>query len=68
METKKLCITVQDLAARAHAAEKPAAPELRDGGWAWLDTVREPLDEDFVAAALEEQPQQDRPELDKLFD
>ena len=31
--------------------------------WAWLDNLR-PFDEDAAKAALEEVPQQERPELD----
>ena len=39
-------------------------------GWEWLRDLRARgvrFDDDMVAAALEEVPQQDRPELDKLF-
>lgn len=32
--------------------------------WAWLDDITGPLDEDFVNAALEKQPEQERPALD----
>lgn len=32
--------------------------------WQWLDAIAGPLDEDFVAAATTEPPQQDRPALD----
>jgi len=32
--------------------------------WDWLKDVFGPLDEDFVAAALEESAEQPRPELD----
>ena len=35
--------------------------------WAWLDALIAPLDEDFVAAVNEKQPEQRRPELD-FFD
>jgi antitoxin VapB len=38
--------------------------------WAWLVAWREkygPLDDDFVTAANEEMPQQERPELDDFF-
>ena len=38
--------------------------------WAWLAAWRAKhgkLDEDFIAAANEEMPQQERPELDDLF-
>ncbi len=36
-------------------------------GWAWLDSL-EPLDDDAVAAALEDVPQQKRPGLETMFD
>ena len=32
--------------------------------WAWLDTPKQPFDDDFVAAVNEVQEQQERPELD----
>ena len=32
--------------------------------WDWLDAFAAPLDPDFVAAALEKMPEQERPELD----
>jgi antitoxin VapB len=38
--------------------------------WQWLHDLRRdlgPLDDDFIAAVEEEVPQQERPELDKLF-
>jgi antitoxin VapB len=38
--------------------------------WAWLDAWRKKhgkLDDDFIAAANEEMPMQERPELDDLF-
>ena len=36
--------------------------------WGWLDELGGPFDEDFVKAALEQPPQQERPELDTLFE
>lgn len=37
--------------------------------WAWLDALTtRPLDADFVQAASESPPAQDRPALDSLFD
>lgn len=36
--------------------------------WDWLDALSEKLDEDFQKAAEEHQGQQERPELDELFD
>ena len=38
----------------------------KEDPWAWLQEFNEPLDEDFVRAALEEVPQQERPELDDM--
>jgi len=35
--------------------------------WGWLDAIVGQLDEDFVRAATEQPPQQERPALDKLF-
>jgi antitoxin VapB len=35
--------------------------------WAWLSEVG-PLDDDFVRAALDRPPPEDRPDLDKMFD
>lgn len=35
--------------------------------WAWLDTIADALDEDFVAATEEQPEPQERPELDELF-
>ncbi len=36
--------------------------------WAWLDNIVGPVDEDFERAAMEDVPQQERPELDTLFE
>jgi antitoxin VapB len=36
--------------------------------WAWLDAVAGPLDPDFVAAATEPVPAQQRAGLDELFE
>ncbi len=35
--------------------------------WAWLEKLPGELDEDFVAAVLEQPPQQERPEVDEFF-
>lgn len=43
--------------------EPMAAPE---DPWAWIRQFKEPLDEDFVQAVLEEVPQQERSELDDM--
>lgn len=34
--------------------------------WAWLDKLTGPFDDDFVHAANEQPPMQERPELDEL--
>lgn len=36
--------------------------------WQWLDELSQPLDPDFVTAVAEESPQQERSELDSLFE
>ena len=35
--------------------------------WAWLDAIVGKLDDDVIEAVNEPVPQQERPELDKLF-
>jgi antitoxin VapB len=35
--------------------------------WAWLDALVGKLDDDVIAAVNEPVPEQERPELDKLF-
>jgi antitoxin VapB len=35
--------------------------------WAWLDGLAGPLDTDFLEAALEQPPMQERPELNEAF-
>jgi antitoxin VapB len=35
--------------------------------WAWLDAIAGKLDDDFVQAAQEDVPEQERPALKKLF-
>jgi len=35
--------------------------------WAWLDVISGKFDDDFIAAVNEPVPEQERPELDKLF-
>lgn len=37
-------------------------------GWAWLDAVVGPVDEDFERAAREQPAEQERPELDELLE
>lgn len=44
-----------------------ASEQKPESDWAWLDKMSGTVDADFEAAALEEMPQQQRPELDKLF-
>jgi antitoxin VapB len=36
--------------------------------WAWLDAIVGELDDDFIEAVNEQPGQQERPELDKLFE
>ena len=43
------------------------APKPKADQWAWLDKLEGSFDDDAVAAALEDLPMQERPELDKLF-
>lgn len=50
---------------RRHGASVILEPIPKD--WAWLDALVGPFDADFVAAVEEEQPEQERPELD-FFD
>jgi len=37
------------------------------GDWAWLDALVGKIDDDVIEAINEPVPQQERPELDKLF-
>lgn len=36
--------------------------------WAWLDAIAEKFDDDFIEAVNEEPAQQERVQLDKLFE
>jgi antitoxin VapB len=36
--------------------------------WAWLDALAGPVDQDFVAAAIEQPPPQERAGLDTAFE
>ncbi len=47
---------------RRHGAAVILEPALTD--WAWLDTVIAPVDDDFVAAVLQQPSEQQRPALD----
>jgi antitoxin VapB len=40
---------------------------VAENDWAWLDALVGKLDDDVIAAINEPVPQQERPELDKLF-
>ena len=40
---------------------------VADSDWAWLDALVGKLDDDVIAAINEPVPEQERPELDKLF-
>jgi antitoxin VapB len=50
---------------RRHGSSVILEPVPTD--WAWLDALAGKLDEDFVRATEEEQPQQERPALDEFF-
>jgi antitoxin VapB len=41
--------------------------EPADDEWAWLENLPGKFDDDMIAAVNEPVPQQERPELDKLF-
>jgi antitoxin VapB len=45
---------------------EPVAAPAEDP-WAWLGNVLGQWDEDAATAALEDVPQQERPELDEMF-
>jgi hypothetical protein len=36
--------------------------------WNWVDAIAEPLDDDFVKAALDQPPSIERPEIEKFFE
>lgn len=40
---------------------------IPEDDWAWLDAISGKLDDDVIEAINEPVPQQERPELDKLF-
>jgi antitoxin VapB len=48
---------------RDHVNQKRVADD-----WAWLDALVGKFDDDLIAAVNEEVPQQERPELDRLFE
>ena len=50
---------------RRHGNSVILEPIAKD--WDWLDEISGPLDDDFVTAATEENPDQVRPGLDELF-
>ena len=59
---KEFRFATQEVRIRRHGASVILEPVTSD--WAWLDAISGPLDDDFVAAANEHQPLQERPELD----
>jgi antitoxin VapB len=50
---------------RSIVLELPA--KVAPDDWSWLDKLSGTVDPDFEAAALEDMPMQERPELDDLF-
>jgi antitoxin VapB len=51
---------------RRHGSSVILEPIASD--WKWLDAVTRNLDRDFVEAAQEESPEQERPAIEQLFD
>jgi hypothetical protein len=51
--------------ARRRAGQTHDCPTPKD--WAWLDAISGSLDADMIEAALDQPPQQDRPNLETLF-
>jgi len=43
---------------------RKASDNARSEDWAWLDALVGKLDEDFIQAATEKPPNQERPELE----
>ncbi len=59
---KEFRLDADEVRIRRHGNSLILEPVAQD--WAWLDRVVGPVDEAFVAAALERPAEQDRPELD----
>ncbi len=55
-------VDADEVRVRRHGDSIILEPIAKD--WAWLDAITGPLDDDFVQAANEEPPAQQRPELD----
>lgn len=53
---------------RIHRDGNAVVLEPVANNWAWLDAVRNKLDDDFVAGASEQVHSQERPELDEFFE
>ncbi len=62
---KEFRFDTQEVRIRRQGAKVILEPIPDD--WAWLHALIGPVDEDFAVAALEQPPQQERPELDQLF-
>jgi antitoxin VapB len=54
----------EEVRIRRHGNAVILEPVAND--WAWLAAITGPVDDDFVAAATEQPPQQERPKLDFL--
>jgi len=55
----------EEVRIRRHGSAVILEPVPKD--WSWLDAISGPLDSDMIEAAREQPPEQERPELDKLF-
>ncbi len=55
----------EEVRIRRHGAAVILEPIPTD--WAWLDALSGPLDADFVEAAMEQPPMQERTALDEAF-
>lgn len=52
----------EEVRIRRHGHAVILEPIARD--WEWLDSITDPVDDDFVSTATEKQADQDRPVLD----
>ena len=59
---KEFRFATDEVRIRRHGQAVILEPVAQD--WAWLDDLLGPLDADFGAAAAEQPPEQERPELD----
>ncbi len=58
---KEFRFTTQEVRIRRHGETVILEPVAT--GWAWLDALVGPVDEDFSQAAIEQPAEQERPEL-----